>query len=211
MGRVMAWLIAAAWMPPRSSGSSSAPTRSGSAVCSASRANPLPDRRTVIATDEIELQVRRVLDGLGLPHEMVEIDPQYADTAAFCAQYGFPMEQSANTIIVGSKKEPKRYCACVVRATKRVDVNHTVRKLLGVSRLSFADPEETRALTGMMLGGVTVFALPADLPIYVDEGLMPMPWIILGGGSRSLKVKISPEVFRVLPGAAVTPELVSEP
>jgi prolyl-tRNA editing enzyme YbaK/EbsC (Cys-tRNA(Pro) deacylase) len=76
---------------------------------------------------------------------MVEIDPQYADTAAFCARYGYPMEQSANTIIVGSKKEPKRHCACVVRATRRVDVNHTVRKLLGVSRLSFADPEETRA------------------------------------------------------------------
>jgi prolyl-tRNA editing enzyme YbaK/EbsC (Cys-tRNA(Pro) deacylase) len=85
-----------------------------------------------------------------------------------------------------------------------------VRKLLGVSRLSFADPEETRALTGMMLGGVTVFALPADMPIYVDEGLMALPWIILGGGSRSLKVKISPAVFRVLPGAAVTPGLVVE-
>ena len=165
----------------------------------------------MIGPDEIEQQVRRVLNGLGLAHEMVEIDPQYADTAAFCAQYGYPADQSANTIIVGSKKEPKRNCACVVRATRRVDVNHTVRKLLGVSRLSFADPEETRALTGMMLGGVTVFALPDDLPIYVDEGLMALPWIILGGGSRSLKVKISPDVFRVLPGATVTPGLVSEP
>jgi prolyl-tRNA editing enzyme YbaK/EbsC (Cys-tRNA(Pro) deacylase) len=165
----------------------------------------------VIPPDEIEQRVREVLDGLGLPHEMVAIDPQYADTAAFCAQYGYPPEQSANTIIVGSKKEPKQYCACVVRATRRVDVNHTVRKLLGVSRLSFADPEETRALTGMMLGGVTVFALPADLPIYVDEGLMTLPWIILGGGSRALKVKISPEVFRVLPNASVAPGLVTEP
>ena len=154
--------------------------------------------------------MRRVLEGLGLAHEMVKIDPQYADTAAFCTQYGYPIEQSANTIIVGAKKEPKRYCACVVRATRRVDVNHTVRKLLGVSRLSFADPEETRGLTGMMLGGVTVFALPTDLPIYVDEGLMALPWIILGGGSRSLKVKVTPEVFRVLPGAAVTPGLASE-
>jgi prolyl-tRNA editing enzyme YbaK/EbsC (Cys-tRNA(Pro) deacylase) len=165
----------------------------------------------IIDTDEIEQRVRRVVAGLGLPHEMVEIDPQYADTAAFCAQYGYPMEQSANTIVVGSKKEPKRYCACVARATRRVDVNHTVRKLLGVSRLSFANPEETRALTGMMLGGVTVFALPPDMPIYVDVGLMALPWIILGGGSRALKVKISPEVFRVLPGATVTPGLVVEP
>ena len=164
----------------------------------------------VIATDPIEQRVRDTLAGLGLPHEMVEIDPQYADTAAFCARYGYPMEQSANTIIVGSKKEPKRYCACVVRATRRVDVNHAVRKLLGVSRLSFADPEETRVLTGMMLGGVTVFALPSDLPIYVDDGLMPLPWIILGGGSRSLKVKITPEVFRVLPNTSVIPGLAPD-
>ena len=153
--------------------------------------------------------MREVLGGLAMSHEMVEIDPQYADTAAFCARYGYPMEQSANTIIVGSKKEPKRYCACVVRATRRLDVNHAVRKLLGVSRLSFADPEETRALTGMMLGGVTVLALPADLPIYVDGGLMDLPWVILGGGSRSLKVKIAPDVFRVLPGASVVPDLVT--
>jgi hypothetical protein len=39
---------------------------------------------------------------------------------------------------------------------------------------------------------------------------MALPWISLGGGSRSLKVKISPEVFRVLPGAVVTPGLVVE-
>lgn len=177
----------------------------------ASRGEPNPPAKEerVIATDPVEQRVREVLDGLGLAHEMVDIDPQYADTAAFCARYGYPMEQSANTIIVGSKKEPKRYCACVVRATRRVDVNHTVRKLLGVSRLSFADPEETRALTGMMLGGVTVFALPPDLPIYVDEGLMGLPWIILGGGSRSLKVKITPDVFRALPGATVVPGLVT--
>jgi prolyl-tRNA editing enzyme YbaK/EbsC (Cys-tRNA(Pro) deacylase) len=181
------------------------------ADCTMKRQPHTPIGGPIIDTDEIEQRVRRVVAGLGLPHEMVEIDPQYADTAAFCARYGFPMEQSANTIVVGSKKEPRRYCACVVRATRRVDVNHTVRRLLGVSRLSFADPEETRALTGMMLGGVTVFALPPDMPIYVDEGLMTLPWIILGGGSRSLKVKISPEVLRTLPGAVVTPGLVVEP
>jgi prolyl-tRNA editing enzyme YbaK/EbsC (Cys-tRNA(Pro) deacylase) len=162
-------------------------------------------------TEEINAKVRTSLDALGVAYEVMSIDPAFADTAQFCEKYGIPLANSANTIVVAGKKEPKQYCACVVRATRRVDVNHTVRKLLGVSRLSFADPEETRALTGMMLGGVTVFALPADLPIYVDEGLMPLPWIILGGGSRSLKVKISPEVFRVLPGATVTPRLVTEP
>src|SRR2546422_1015217 len=158
-------------------------------------------------SDKIDARVREVLDGLGLPYEIVEIDPAYADTAQFCERYGFPLEQSANTIIVGGKKEPRQYAACVVRATTRLDVNHVVRKLMGVPRLSFATAEETMALTGMLIGGVTVFALPDGVPIYVDEGLMPLPYVILGGGSRSTKVKIAPEIFTRLPGAAIIPGL----
>jgi prolyl-tRNA editing enzyme YbaK/EbsC (Cys-tRNA(Pro) deacylase) len=154
-------------------------------------------------------RVGEVLQGLGLPYEVVTIDPAYADTAQFCERYGFPMEYSANTIVVASKKEPRLYSACVVKATTRLDVNHAVRKLMGVSRLSFATAEETMALTGMMIGGVTVFALPDGLPIYVDEGLMSCPYVILGGGSRSSKIKIAPAVFARLPGAQVIPGLAT--
>ena len=159
--------------------------------------------------DAIERRVIQVLDELGLPYEVVAIDPAYADTALFCERYGFPMESSANTIIVGSRKEPRQYSACVVKATTRLDVNHAVRKLMGVSRLSFATAEDTMTLTGMLIGGVTVFALPQALPIYVDEALMPLEWVILGGGSRSTKIKISPDVFRRLPGAQIIAGLAS--
>jgi prolyl-tRNA editing enzyme YbaK/EbsC (Cys-tRNA(Pro) deacylase) len=62
----------------------------------------------------------------------------------------------------------------------------------------------------MLIGGVTVFALPPDLPIYVDEHLMGLDWIILGSGSRSSKIRISPEVFRRLPGAQIVPGLSVE-
>jgi len=157
----------------------------------------------VTTAEDIGRQVRRTLEALALPYEIVEIDPDFADTAAFCERYGFPMEQSANTIIVGSKKEPRQYSACVVMATTRLDVNHVVRKLMGVSRLSFATAEETMALTGMMIGGVTVFALPADVPIYVDDALVGLDYVILGGGNRSTKVKISPDVFTRLPGTQI--------
>jgi len=157
----------------------------------------------------IERRVADVLAGLGVAHEVVRIDPAFADTAQFCERYGFPMDQSANTIIVASKKEPKQYAACVVKANTRLDVNHAVRKLMGVSRLSFATAEETRALTGMLIGGVTIFALPADLPIYVDDALMACPWVILGGGNRSTKIKAAPDVFTHLPGVQIVPGLAT--
>jgi prolyl-tRNA editing enzyme YbaK/EbsC (Cys-tRNA(Pro) deacylase) len=154
-------------------------------------------------SDDVDRRVAEVLDELGVPYEVMQIDPDFADTAAFCERYGIPLENSANTIIVGSKKEPKQYCACVVKATTRLDVNHTVKRRMGVSRVSFATADETKALTGMMIGGVTVFALPPDLPIYVDDKLMSLDWLIVGGGSRSTKIKTSPEVFRRVPNATI--------
>ena len=154
---------------------------------------------------EIERRVVAVLDGLGVPYELQPIDPAFADTAAYCERYGVPADHAANTIIVVAKKEPRQYAACVVKATTRLDVNRAVRRLLDASRVSFASADETRALTGMLIGGVTVFALPAELPIYVDDQVMALEWAILGSGSRSSKVRVSPEALRRLPGVQVVP------
>ena len=154
---------------------------------------------------EVERRVLAVLDGLGVPYELQPIDPAFADTAAYCERYGVPLEHAANTIIVASKKEPRRYAACVVKATTRLDVNRAVRRLLDAAKVSFASADETRGLTGMLIGGVTVFALPADLPIYVDDKVMALEWAILGSGSRSSKVRVSPEALRRLPGVQIVP------
>lgn len=161
-------------------------------------------------SEEIDARIAASLAALSLPYEVMTIDPDFAGTARFCERYGIPLENSANTIIVASKKEPKQYGACVVKATTKLDVNHAVRRLMNASRVSFATAEETRALTGMMIGGVTILALPPDLPIYVDERLMALDWLILGGGSRSTKIRTSPEVFRRLPNTTIVPGLATD-
>ncbi|PCI31996.1 MAG: hypothetical protein COB53_12745 [Elusimicrobia bacterium] len=153
--------------------------------------------------------VARALEELGLPFERVDIDPAYADTAAFCEKYDYPLAQSCNTIIVASKKEPKTFAACSVLATRRLDVNKRVRKLMGVSRLSFASAEEMKTLTGMEVGGVTPPALPADLKLYVDDAIMNCEWIIIGSGDRAAKIKIAPALFERLPNAEIISELAN--
>ena len=70
----------------------------------------------------IEKEVRKRLE-----YEMFEIDPEFADTAQFCEKYGFPPEKSGNTIVVASKRGAKKYCACIVAATDRLDVNKRVK------------------------------------------------------------------------------------
>src|SRR5215470_11997982 len=133
----------------------------------------------------IEARVAQALEGLGAPWELMRIDPEFADTTAF----------------------REKYCACLVLATTRLDVNHVVRRLLDVPRVSFATAEETRDLTGMMIGGVTLLALPPDMPLYVDDRVMALDYVILGGGSRSSKIKIAPDALRKLPGFTVVPGL----
>ena len=150
--------------------------------------------------------VLKTVANLGLPYEVIEIDTDLADTALFCENYGFPIEQSGNTIIVASKKEPKLFAACVVLATTKLDVNKSVRNLMGVSKVSFASAEEMKELTGMEVGGVTPFSLPGEIKLYVDSRIMSLNWLILGGGGRDKKIKISPEVFNKL-GAEIIENL----
>jgi prolyl-tRNA editing enzyme YbaK/EbsC (Cys-tRNA(Pro) deacylase) len=140
----------------------------------------------------IEARVRERLDALGIEHEILACDPEFADTAAFCARYGVPPERSANTIVVAARKEPGVACACLVLATCRLDVNHAVCDLLGVRKASFASAEQTRDRTGMMIGGVTPFGLPEDLPLYIDAHVMEQQSVVIGGGSRSMKVRLAP-------------------
>jgi prolyl-tRNA editing enzyme YbaK/EbsC (Cys-tRNA(Pro) deacylase) len=158
---------------------------------------------------------RAWLDGhlreLGVAYELFACDPDLADTAAFCAAYGFDPEDSANTIVVIGKTDPPRYAACVTLAPYRLDVNRTVRDRLGTRKASFAPAEETAALTGMVMGGVTVFGLPPELPIWVDARVMTRDRIVLGGGSRSWKVLASPAILRALPRVEVVDGLATEP
>lgn len=151
----------------------------------------------------LDPRVRAALHAHGVAYQVLACDPDLADTAAFCEHYGFALEQAANTILVASKKvDPPRYAACVVLGTTRLDVNHRVSELLEVKRLSFADAEVTRELTGMMIGGVTAFGIEG-LPIYVDAAVMEQEQVVMGGGNRSSKLLIAPAELRRLPDGQV--------
>ena len=151
--------------------------------------------------EEIEARVRAALEELGISGwEWINIDPQYGDTADFCEQYGYDLPHCANTIVVAAKRGPAAYCAGIVRACDRLDVNKRVCGLMGVSRASFAPADVTREVTGMMIGGVTALALPEGLPVYADVRLLEMDYVILGAGSRSGKVKLAPQELEKLPG-----------
>ena len=98
---------------------------------------------------------------------------------------------------------------CALLATTRLDINKTIKKKLGARKVSFANVEETSKLTDMDVGGVTPLTLPSTLPLWVDLKVMQRNSIVLGGGNRSSKIKISPKIFNYTLNTEIVEDLAN--
>jgi prolyl-tRNA editing enzyme YbaK/EbsC (Cys-tRNA(Pro) deacylase) len=132
------------------------------------------------------------------------IDPDFADTAAFCEFYDVAMEQSANCVVVAAKRGGEvRYAACMVLATTRADVNGVVRRHLDARKASFAPMDDAVRLTGMEYGGITPIGLPEGWPVLVDAAVVAAGPVIVGSGIRGSKLELPGDALVDLPGAVV--------
>jgi prolyl-tRNA editing enzyme YbaK/EbsC (Cys-tRNA(Pro) deacylase) len=139
------------------------------------------------------------------------IDPDLADTAAFCAAYGVALEESANCVVVaGRRGDTVRYAACVILATTRADVNGVVRRFLDARKASFAPIDDAVRLTGMEYGGITPIGLPASWPVLVDARVAATPHVVIGSGVRHSKIAIAGPALGALPGAEVVEGLARD-
>ena len=135
---------------------------------------------------------------------VAEIDPELADTAAFCAAYDVPLERSANCVVVAAKRGGEvRYAACIVLATTRADVNGVVRRHLDARKASFAPMDDAVALTGMEYGGITPVGLPEGWPVLVDTAVVAAGDVVVGSGIRGSKLQLPGQALTDLPGAQV--------
>jgi prolyl-tRNA editing enzyme YbaK/EbsC (Cys-tRNA(Pro) deacylase) len=161
---------------------------------------PAADRRDLLA----EPVARAIQDQIDV--RVAEIDPELADTAAFCERYEVPLDASANCVIVAAKRGGEiRYAACMVLATQRADVNGVVRRHLDARKTSFAPMDQATALTGMEYGGITPLGLPEAWPILVDEAVTRGPYVVIGSGIRGSKLLLPGKALADLRHAEVLP------
>ncbi|WP_033385193.1 YbaK/EbsC family protein [Sporichthya polymorpha] len=139
---------------------------------------------------------------------VAEIDPELADTAAFCAAYDEPLAESANCVVVhGRRGETVTPVACLVLATTRADVNGLVRRHVNARKASFAPMEEAVADTGMEYGGITPLGLPENYVLLVDPAVVASSRVVIGSGLRRSKVELPGAAVAEIPGATVLPGL----
>ena len=149
--------------------------------------------------------------GAALPAAAVsvaEIDPELADTAAFCERYRVGLAESANCVVIsGRRGGEERFAACVILATTRADVNGSGRRELDVRKASFAPVEVAVAETGMEYGGITPVGLPEGWPVLVDAQVAVAPQVVIGSGVRRSKLLLPGAALARLPGVKVISSL----
>ncbi len=142
-----------------------------------------------------------------LPAEAVgvaEIDPELADTAAFCDRYEVGLDESANCVVVAGRRDGEtRFAACVVLATTRADVNGVVRRQLDVRKASFAAADIAVEQTAMEYGGITPIGVPGHWPVFVDAAVAASPRVVIGSGVRRSKLTLPGAALGRLPGAVI--------
>jgi prolyl-tRNA editing enzyme YbaK/EbsC (Cys-tRNA(Pro) deacylase) len=154
-----------------------------------------PVRNTVIGTD---------FNG---PVLVAPIDPDLADTAAFCERYGVQLGESANCVVVAGKRGGEvTYAACMVLATTRLDVNGAVRARLGARKASFAPLDTAVELTSMEYGGITPIGVPG-WPILIDARVAAAGMVVIGSGLRRSKIALDGQLLAQLPFAEIVTDL----
>jgi prolyl-tRNA editing enzyme YbaK/EbsC (Cys-tRNA(Pro) deacylase) len=142
--------------------------------------------------------------------QVAEIDPELADTAAFCERYQVPMPESANCVLVTGKRAGEtRMAAALVLATTRANVNGALRRLLDVRKASFASRGVATQESGMEYGGITPIGLPNDWPVYLDGAVAAAPRVVIGSGLRRSKLVVAGSVLAALPTATVVDDLAT--
>jgi hypothetical protein len=114
---------------------------------------PILDRLDLVAP-----VVARAVGELAFADEIMvaAIDPELADTAAFCERYDVTLEQSANCVVMVAKRSGARTNAAgILLATTRLDVNGVIRRRLDARKASFAPLADAEELSAMEYGAIT--------------------------------------------------------
>lgn len=136
--------------------------------------------------------------------QVAEIDPELADTAAFCDRYGVPPERSANCVVVAGRRGGQTtLAACLVLALDRADVNGVVRRELDARKVSFAAEDVATGETGMEYGGITPIGLPAGWPVLLDRAVADADSVVVGSGVRQSKLILPGALLLTLPGVRI--------
>lgn len=146
----------------------------------------------------------RLLERLGIPHELreYEVDPEDLAAETVARKIGLPPEQVFKTLVARGDKQG--VCLAVVPGNAALDLK-ALAKATGDKKIDTIPLKDVEPLTGYIRGGVTALACKKDYPVYLDETAQLFDVISISAGQRGIQVLLSPDDYLRATGARLAP------
>ncbi|MCA9953832.1 MAG: YbaK/EbsC family protein, partial [Anaerolineales bacterium] len=133
----------------------------------------------------IETPVTQELDQKQIPYTLFTHDSPIHSLEQAAAERNQQPAQVVRSLLFRLAQD--EFLMVLVAGSQQIDWKQ-LRRLLGLSRLTMASPDELRRVTGYEMGAVAPFGLPAPLRILVDQSVLNQSEISLGSGVRGTAV-----------------------
>jgi prolyl-tRNA editing enzyme YbaK/EbsC (Cys-tRNA(Pro) deacylase)/tRNA1(Val) A37 N6-methylase TrmN6 len=113
--------------------------------------------------------VMRILDDAAVPFRMLPHKRIALTVALAAAERKVPEDEMVKCILLRDKAG--RFVLAALPGNADLDVQQVRNCVPGLSRLSFASPEEITRVTGYTIGAVSPFSLAEPVPVVLDEAI----------------------------------------
>ncbi len=96
--------------------------------------------------------------------------------------------------------EKARPLLVLMHGNRTVSTKNLARQI-GAKSVAPCKPEVANRHSGYLVGGTSPFGTRREMPVYIEEGILGLPRILINGGRRGYLVGIDPQVCVALLGA----------
>lgn len=135
--------------------------------------------------EKIETPVTRALDALQIPYRVFQHPGEVTSLEQAARERGQLPEQVIRSIVFRITQD--EYVMALMAGAHQIDWG-ALRKYLGVSRVTMANADELRAVTGYEIGAVSPFGVLKPLRVLCDASVFASEEISIGSGVRGITV-----------------------
>ncbi len=140
----------------------------------------------------------RVLEGQGVPYEVIEFPATIHDALEVARWAGLPPENVYKTLVVEASEPGFKPMLILIAADTTLDLKK-VAQAVGAKKVHMARHADAERITGLQTGGISALALlNRGFAIYIDTWAELLDFIVVSAGQRGLDLRLSPhDLIRV--------------
>lgn len=145
----------------------------------------------------------RVLEGQGIPYEVVEFPPSIHDAVGVADYAGVPRDHVYKTLVAEADEPGFKPMLVMVGAEDSLDLKK-LAKVVGAKKTRMATRADAEKMTRLQAGGISALALlNRGFDVYLDAAAAGLGYIVVSAGQRGLNLRLDPADLIRVTGAEV--------